>query len=378
MNNSRFQILLERNRMKKNMRGCLSAMLLLCVGLFSGDVAAQSIESLMNSGNMLLQNGAYDQAVTKYRKVLGRDPGNFEAQFNLGFAYLNWGRNSNAVTEFKKALGINPNCAECWSNLAMAFENLGQTDDALSALYKAVDANPGSIAARLNLATMYANNDRLDEAVRQYKEVVRIDGRNVDAHLNLAKCLISNGSAQEARQYLKATLAINPQEAEAFWELGNIAWKKDGNTDEALAMYRKAISLKPTSQVYYENLGLLLEELRRNEEALEVWKKYLVYLDDALKKEKIHYRIQILERGESPSGNETPEELFGEADEGKEINRLREELGRDAHENRPSPKLITTESMDVGGELEAMEEEDENSFDLDMKKALRKKKREKE
>jgi tetratricopeptide (TPR) repeat protein len=351
---------------------------LVFVVLLVGSLAAQSIESLMNSGNMLLQNGAFDQAATKFRKVLSRDPGNFEAQFNLAFSYLNWGRSSNAVTEFKKALGINSNCAECWSNLAMAYENLGRSDDALSALYKAVNTNPGNIEARLNLATMYANKERLGDAIRQYKEIVQIDGRNVEAHLNLSKCLISKGEISEAKHYLKAAVGLDPNEADAYWELGNIAWKKDGDTDEALKMYRKAIALEPNSQVYYENLGLLLEHLGRKEEALEIWKKYLVYLDDALKKEEIQYRVQLLERGESPDGNESPEELFGKGDAGGNIDRLRQELGRDEQDETGSPKLITTQSLDVGSDLESLEDEGDDSFDFDMKKAMRKKKRDKE
>jgi Flp pilus assembly protein TadD len=342
-------------------------------------VSAQSIESLMNSGNMLLQNGAYDQAVTKFRKVLSRDPGNFEAQFNLGFAYLNWGRNSNAITELKKALGINSRCTECWSNLAIAYENQGNTDNALSALYKAVNANPGNIQARLNLATMYANNDRLGDAIRQYKEVVQIDGRNVEAHLNLAKCLVSNGKVDEAKHYLKAALGLDPTEAEAYWELGTIAWRHEGKPEEAVKLYRKAIATQPNSQVYYENLGLVLEELKRKDEALEVWKKYLVYLDDALKKDKVQYRVELLERGESPSGQESPEELFGKSDGGENIDRLRGELGREERDKAGSPKLITTQSMDVGGDLQSLEDDGgDEEFEFDMKKAVRKKKRQQE
>ena len=71
-------------------------------------VQAQSIESLMLSGQEMLQNGAFSQAVTQFRKVIQMEPSNFEAQFNLAFAYLGWGRNSNAVEEFKKLCVCSP------------------------------------------------------------------------------------------------------------------------------------------------------------------------------------------------------------------------------------------------------------------------------
>jgi tetratricopeptide (TPR) repeat protein len=342
-------------------------------------VAGQSIESLMNSGNMLLQNGAYDQAVTKFRKVLSRDPGNFEAQFNLAFAYLNWGRHSSAVEELKKTLGINPRCAECWSNLALAFEALGQSDQALNALYKSVSVNPGNIEARTNLATMYVNYDRLSDAISQYKQVIQIDGSNVDAHVNLAKCLIAEGRIEEAKHYLNSALALNPNEAEAHWELGNIAWKKEDDKQQALEKYQKAISIEPNTHHFYEKKALLHEEMGDKEKALATWKKSMVYIDDALRKDEIQYRIDMLERGEAPSGKETPEALFGKNDKQKEdVERLRSELGREEDAEAQSPTLITTQSLDVSGDMDELQEESESQFDFDVKKAVKKKIREKE
>ncbi|MFW5960594.1 MAG: tetratricopeptide repeat protein, partial [Chitinivibrionales bacterium] len=89
-------------------------------------LSAQSTESLMSNGNMLLNNGAYDQAVSKFRAVIERNPGSFEAWFNLGIAYLNWGKASNAVDAFKEAAGLNPRSTSAWSNLAVAYEHQGK------------------------------------------------------------------------------------------------------------------------------------------------------------------------------------------------------------------------------------------------------------
>jgi superkiller protein 3 len=341
-------------------------------------VQAQSTEDLMSQGNMLLSNGAYDQAVSVFRKVMARDPQNFEGQFNLAFSYLNWGRHSNAVTEFKKALQMNPKSGEAWSNLAMAYENLGKSEQAMDALYKAVQTNPNNITARVNLATMYGQKNRMDQAIAQYKQIVQIDGMNLDATVNLAKCLSSKGNVSEAKHYLKSAMAINPNDAEAYWEMGNILWNADKDANGALTNYRKAITLQPNSQVYYENLGLLLEELwkkdkdeSKRQEAIDVWKKSLVYLDDALKKEKIQDRLDLIERGESPTGKATAEELFGETNLKKE-----ESVSREKSEGTGSMRRIQTEEYDVGGDLYELDKGKGKSFDFDMEKAVEKKKAE--
>ncbi|MDO5577359.1 MAG: hypothetical protein Q4F84_09790, partial [Fibrobacter sp.] len=49
--------------------------------LLSAIISAQSIESMMAAGQELLRAGAYSQAVSQFRQVVSREPGNFEAQY---------------------------------------------------------------------------------------------------------------------------------------------------------------------------------------------------------------------------------------------------------------------------------------------------------
>ena len=364
----------------------VTSIILLCALLFTVPALAVSTEELMNTGNHLLADGAYDQAVSKFRKVIARDPGNFEAQFNLAIAYLNSEQYSNAILEFKKAIYINPRSAEAWSNLAFVYDKLGWSEKALNALYKAVISNPNNITARINLATVYAQNNRYNEAIAQYKQIIQIDGTNLDAHVNIAKCLISKNKLKEAKHYLKSAIAINPNDPEAYWELGNVLWDSERNSEGAVKNYKKAIALKPNSQVYYENLGLLLEELwkknkdkNKRQEAIDVWESWLVYLDDALQKEKIQSRIEMLERGESPTGKATPEELFGKSEPSREeIEQLRSEVRKEGGEVVAKANIIKVDKYDVESELNDLEKSEDSKFDFDMEKAVEKKKKEKE
>jgi tetratricopeptide (TPR) repeat protein len=354
---------------KHKFTGIVTTLLLSTVGLF-----AEPIEDVMSQGSALLQNGAYDQAVSQFRKVISRDPGNFEAQFNLAFAYLSWGRMSNAVTEFQNALKLNQRCGECWSNLAMAYENLGQSKKAIDAISYAVDVNPGNIPARMNLATMYANDKRLNEAIVQYKQVLQMDGSNLEANLNIAKCSVSKGDYEQAKLYLKATLMVNPNEADAYYELGNIAWKKDKNPKEAINHYKKAISINENSQVYYENLALLYEELKENEDAISTWKTYCIYLDDALRKEQINDRIAALESGDNPQEKIASDRLFSQSDKTGEVDRLKGEM-RGQEQATGSTQMITTKAVDILGDIKDIDGDKNNSYsDFDMEKAVKKKK----
>lgn len=340
------------NRLKKT-----SVVLLL---LFSF-ISAQSIESMMAAGQELLRAGAFNQAVTQFRQVVSREPANFEAQYNLGFAYLGWGRHSNAVEEFKKALRLNARSSEVWSNLAIAYENLGKSQDAINALYQAVSIDPNNLTARANLAAMYANQNQIKQAVVQYKEIIKIDGMNEDALTNLTKCLVGAGQIEEAKHYLKQLIVANPNDGYAHWELGNIYWKKENDIDRAINEYKLAISVQPDGGSYYENLALAYEQKNDKKTAIDTWKTSLIYLDDALQKEKIEDRIKFLEGGNvGPSG----ENLEMKPASREQINDLRKELRKE--EKKTQTKRITTAPVDIMGDFNDLNAEEDESNPLDL------------
>ncbi len=332
---------------------------------------SQSIEELMAKGQQLLERGAYSEAVTAFRAVVSREPQNFEAQFNLAFAYLQWGRYSNAVTEFKNALKYQPSNSEIWSNLAIAYENLGQSDNAIGALLKAVQYNPGNITARINLAAMYHNANQFQKAIAHYKEAVAIDGSNEEALTNLAKCLVSIGKFSEAKQYLMRAIAANPNNGEAHWELGNICWKNENNIDKAINEYKLAISANPSGVAYYESLSSAYEAKGDRNQAIETLKSSLIYIDDALQKEKMQERIERLELGDVQKGKETSGEKLTTK---SQIDDLKKELRT---KETAQTKTIETAPVDIMGDFKDINAAEDNSNPLDLKNEAKKKSAEK-
>ena len=274
----------------------LSLQVLAAAVLLSVSAArAQSVESLMDSGNEMLQRGAFDQAVTQFRKVLSREPHNFEAQYNVAFAYLGWGRYSNAVDEFNKALRMQPGHSQAWANLAVAYENQGKPNDAIAALSKAVKADPNNVTARVNLASMYANNNKLNQAINEYAALVKSGYTQPEVLVNYAKCLVTANRIDEAKNYFIAAVADDPGNVEAHWELADIYRKKEKNPVRAKDELRLAINAHPDVPMLYEGLADILEEEGDRKGAVEQLNKAIVYTSDVLVKERIRTRIDRLE-----------------------------------------------------------------------------------
>ncbi|MBD3420352.1 MAG: tetratricopeptide repeat protein [Chitinivibrionales bacterium] len=360
----------------KQFHATLKAGLLSMLMVFS--LNAQSIEDLMSSGVELLNNGAYGQAVTRFKKVVARDPGNFEARFNLAFAYLYWGRYADALAELKQAAAIDPRNSNIYANMGVAYEQLGQNRKAIEALSQAVNLDPGNVDARLNLASMYAAMNRHNEAINQFKQVISLDGSNPVALTNLAKLLVGKKQLTEAKHYLREAIAYEPNNADAHWELANIYWKQDKNYKDAEKEYRIAIRIEPTSQVYYNNLGLMLEEQKKKDEAIKVYEDYLVYLNDAFRKEKIQQRIDLLRnpdlaKGEGKRAGGSVAGFDGKSKE--DIKRLKKELGGEEPEEA---KTMDVGEVDVMGDFETFTTDDDDAAaTFDLKEAAKNRAKEK-
>jgi tetratricopeptide (TPR) repeat protein len=339
--------------------------------VFAVPVQSQgSVEELMASGSALLKNGAYTEAIGTFRKVVAKEPRNFEAQYNLAFAYMQAERYDKAVAEFKKALSLDSRNSECWANIGFAYERLGKTSSAADAIARSVELNPNNVEARLNLAGMYENANAFDKAIAQYEAAIRTDGSRGDAYCGVARCMTNKGNFAGAKKYLTEAIGKQENNAEAHWLLGNIAWKKENKQADALKEYEISVKLDPNSQVFYENLAKLQEEMGKKDDALATWKKYLIYLNEALKKEEVQSHIDKLERGESTVNSAKADSKAAREQSSQEnaarMQELKNELRKD---NKPEAKRIESQPVDIGSDLNKKD----TTAALDLRKEAKKK-----
>ena len=353
-----------------------------------------SVEELMSSGNNLLRNGAFTEAISVYRKIVAKEPRNFEAQANLAFAYLQAERYDKAVAEYTRAISLdskNAECwanigfayeklgksskaaeaisldsknAECWANIGFAYEKLGKSSKAAEAISRSVELNPSNVDARMNLAAMYENAGAFDKAIAHYEAAIKTDASRGAAYSGVARCLTEKGNIAGAKKYCQEAIANDPNNADARWQLGNILWKKENKPAEALKEYEISVKLDENSQVFYENLALLQEEMGKKDVALATWKKYLIYLNDAMKKEEVQKRIDKLEGGETVSTGKADAKLNREKasqQNEEQMQQMKSELRKDS---KTDTKRIDTKSVDVGSDFDKLGKDTGEALDL--------------
>jgi adenylate cyclase len=144
----------------------------------------------------------------------------------------------------------------------------------IASLKQAIALAPDFAPAHAELASAYVYDatfgsgasTSLDRASAEVDEALRLDptlrlARNL--HGNLA--LISWDWAA-AKTQLDQELASAPRDPEALFRRGSLA-RALGHPDEALVYFRKGLELDPLRVIYHVQLAMLLDALRRPEEA---------------------------------------------------------------------------------------------------------------
>jgi len=143
---------------------------------------------------------------------------------------------------------------------AIAAFEAGQPARALELSRELIAARPDMTAGREIYAFMLRQNERIPQAIEQLRIIVRDPNSNDDDRVQLALLYCETGRAREAIDVLKSRLSTNdPDVLNAY----GVALADDNRPDEAIAEFRRVLSIDSENAPAYQNLGIVA--LRRND-----------------------------------------------------------------------------------------------------------------
>jgi len=122
-----------------------------------------------------------------YKSVVDRlaqEPNNPALLNELGDILMQYGRLQQAITQYEKALRAQPDLAIAWNNLGVALTASGQMTDGESAYRRAIKLNPAYALAYYNLGANYDQRGSYDEAINYYQRAIEIDPGLLDVRNN--------------------------------------------------------------------------------------------------------------------------------------------------------------------------------------------------
>jgi tetratricopeptide (TPR) repeat protein len=133
-------------------------------------------ERFSAEGFQALKTQRFREAVQAYHQAIQRDPGFYDAYYNLGSAASQAGELETALSAYETALALNPESADARYNFALVLNQAGFPLDASQELQKILAAHPNENRAHLALGNLYAQQlAQADKARAHYLKVLETD-----------------------------------------------------------------------------------------------------------------------------------------------------------------------------------------------------------
>ncbi len=187
--------------------------------------------------------------------------------YMLGRRKFEAGKFSEALTYFGKVITVNPKYAEAYYDVGECYAYLEQNEKAIRAYQQAVEIDPKHAAAYWGLGLCYGAMKNYLQSINSYKEAIKIDSQNADTYFGLGD------SCAALRQNSEATIAYSK---------AAMLYKIQGQYESAIESFKAAIqTANNKNQIARINidLGALFTQLRRFEEAIEVYQNAIKNLD---------------------------------------------------------------------------------------------------
>jgi tetratricopeptide (TPR) repeat protein len=262
-------------------------------------------EAYANLGLLEARQEQYKAAIQSYRKALALNPAMSGVRLDLGLSLFKSGDFAAAIETFQPLLhaapAASPETLRLKTLIGLAHYGLGEYGAAVPYLKEATAADPQNLPFRLALAqsclwskqyqcvldvyheilTLNAESaeadmlagEALDEmkdkaaAAEQFRAAAKADPKMPDVHFGLGYLLWGLLEYDEAAKEFQAELVNNPNHAPALAFLADSDIKM-GNPDAAQPLLEKAIRLDPKLELAHLDLGILLSDAGKREDAL--------------------------------------------------------------------------------------------------------------
>ena len=210
-------------------------------------------------------------AERELRDAVAKDAKNYRAWFDLGFVFNETDRRPDAIEAYRKSVAANPEVFESTLNLGMLLHASGSAE-AETFLRAATHLKPsekpeeGWARAWGVLGDALKEKDPAD-ALRAYAAAAKFDPKDARPHLAAGGVQERQGNLPAAEAEFQKALELEPDSAEALDGLVR-AYTQGRRWEQAEGALRRLLKLEPANAAAHVQLGRVLMQLGRKDEAV--------------------------------------------------------------------------------------------------------------
>jgi len=179
-------------------------------------------QSIFFLGSMSVQNKNFNEAIKLLTKAIEIQPNHPSANHNLSVALVEMAEFRKAFYYSQKAIQLQPNHLEAYNNLGNILKELGDLPKAISCYEKAIQLKPNFIKGYNNLGNILKELGDLPKAISCYEKAIQIQPNHINAHYNLALIFKSQGNFTKVADLYEKILKHDPENLIVIYDLINL------------------------------------------------------------------------------------------------------------------------------------------------------------
>ncbi len=199
-------------------------------------------------GRIRIGQGRVADARALFSKVLAAQPNNVDARLGNAEADIAEGRPQSAAARYTQTLALAPESTSALLSLAMLSDESG--DRAAAGRYYELAVKSHSADARVQLAaaTWYAATGSFDAAEKAAQTALSLSPGLQSAQVLLGQIYLQTGRSADAISTLMAVVSASRDNELAWYELG-LAYRRSGDAARALSSFANALQARPDDEV---------------------------------------------------------------------------------------------------------------------------------
>ncbi len=208
------------------------------------------IPAWIGLAKIALDGKKFDDCDASLKKVLARDPNNYDALLLNGLLEITRGETAAAITDMERMVKAFPEAARVHYQLGMAYFLNDESEKGMGSLNKALNLDPNFTEATLLLAGAQIKSGSPQSAIAPLKQVIKRQPQIIQAQFLLAEAYRVQGNFTDALATYQQLEKSFPQNSQISLLMG-FTWLQKNNNDQARQQFSRVLELAP------ENLNAL-------------------------------------------------------------------------------------------------------------------------
>lgn len=226
----------------------------------------ERIDAISNLGAALARLGRYPEAIEQYRHALKLSPGDSRIRMNLAIAYYKSDMLAEAIHELASLHESAAGNEQILMLLSDCYFRLGENRKVVELLRPVAASSVDNRAILYLLGTALIRDNQIVEGQAFIEQLLR-QGESAETQLLIGTTQLMSGQYAEAEKTLARAVSLNPELPEVFAYYGT-ALMKAGDAEAAGRAFRQELARDPGSYLANLNLGCLLRDRGKLDEAM--------------------------------------------------------------------------------------------------------------